>query len=169
MTRKVLMPFVATMLWTAMPLFAQSPLPAPLQLPPGGVEVLPVDKPGSYMGDALRIVDCPNDSDQPFGLCGNVLFGGLGLWNSHLSGEIQIRFYPPVNGISHFEISHPSNLRGDDTTVTAPQLYQMGVISNILLDSFNDYSSGDLNLSTGEVTNLKYKVIFFNYWYALPR
>jgi hypothetical protein len=155
------------MLSAASPLIAQAPLPVPLKLPPGGVEVLPVDKAGSFMGDAVRIVDCPSDADQPFGLCGNVLFGGLGLWNSHLSGDIQIKFYPPVNNVSHFEISHPSNLRGDDSTMTAPQLYQMAVPSNILLDSFNDYSSGDLNLITGQVTNLKYKVIFFNYWYAL--
>jgi hypothetical protein len=158
---------IAAVLGAVSPLAAQTPLSVPLQLPPGGMEVLQVDTAGSYMGDAVRIVDCPNDADNPFGVCGNVIFGGLGLWNSHLTGVIQIRFNPPVNNISHFEISHPFNLRGNDTTMTAPQLYQMGVISNILLDSFNDYSSGDLNLVTGEVTNLQYKVIFFNYWYAL--
>ena len=42
-----------------------------LQLPPDLVEVLPVSKAGSYMGDAVRIVDCPLDKDNPFGTCGN--------------------------------------------------------------------------------------------------
>ncbi len=119
------------------------------------------------MGDAVRIVDCPKNEDNPFGLCGNAIFGGLGLWNSHLAGDIQINFYPPVNNIAHFEISHPSNLVGDDTTMTTPLLYQMAVVQNIVLDTFFQYSSGDLNLVTGEVTNLNYSVNFFNYWYAL--
>jgi hypothetical protein len=167
MMRKGLVITIAALMWAVPTLTAQHPLPTPLSLPPGGVEILQVDKAGSYMGDALRIVDCPKDTDNPFGVCGNLLFGGLGLWNSHLSGAIQIRFFPPVNNVSHFEIAHPFNLRGDDSTMTTPQLYQMAVTSNILLDSFNDYSSGDLNLITGEVTNFRYKVIFFNYWYAL--
>jgi hypothetical protein len=148
-------------------LVARDPLPVPLQLPPGGFEVLQIDKEGSYMGDVVRIVDCPKDEDNPFGVCGNLLFGGPALWNSHLSGLIAIQFYPPVLGISHFEISHPNNLVGDDVFMEAPQLYQMGVISNIILDTFDEYSSGDLNLNTGEVTNLNYSVNFFNYWYAL--
>ncbi|HXE04647.1 MAG TPA: hypothetical protein VN579_01590, partial [Bryobacteraceae bacterium] len=152
------------------PIFAQvtfipTPLPVPLKLPPGNIEVLPIDTGGSFMGDAIRAVDCPKDADEPFGVCGNDLFGGAGVWNSHLSGAIQIRFYDPVNGISHFEVTHPFNLTGNDTTMTMPQMYTFPVTDNVILDTFSNSSSGDLNLLTGEVTNLKYSVIFSNLWY----
>ncbi|MEO7649711.1 MAG: hypothetical protein ABIZ80_04535, partial [Bryobacteraceae bacterium] len=63
----------------------RAPLPVPLKLPPGLTQVLPVDKDGSYMGDAIRIVDCPKNEDNPFGVCGNTLFGGHALYNTHLS------------------------------------------------------------------------------------
>jgi hypothetical protein len=159
--------------WTALAAFAQYtplpvpgvPLPVPLQLPPSMDEVLPVDTTGSYMGDAVRIVDCPNPADNPFGTCGNVLFGGLALWNSHLSGSIEVRFFKPVNNIAHFEVSHPFNLTGTDVLMKTPQFYVFGVTNNAIVDQFNQYSSGDLNLITGEVTNLNYGVIFYNIFY----
>src|ERR1700751_3092432 len=44
-----------------------APLAVPLTLPPGNIEVLQIDSKGSYMGDAPRIVDCPNNADNPFG------------------------------------------------------------------------------------------------------
>ena len=56
--------------------FIPTPLATPLKLPPGNVEVLQIDTTGSYMGDAVRAVDCPNNADEPFGTCGNELFGG---------------------------------------------------------------------------------------------
>jgi hypothetical protein len=146
--------------------FLPTPLATPLQLPPGNVEVLQIDQDGSYMGDAIRVVDCPKPSDQPFGTCGNELFGGVGLWNSHLSGALMIRFFPPVNGISHFQITHPFNLTGTDTTLAMPQFYSFPATQNAILDTFDNYSSGDLNLLTGEVSNLNYSVIFFNEWYG---
>src|ERR1700694_4234078 len=74
----------------------------PLQLPPGLVEILPINKDASFYGDAIRMVDCPKEADEPFGLCNNHLFGGLALMSTHLQGSIQIRFYPPVGSISHF-------------------------------------------------------------------
>jgi hypothetical protein len=146
--------------------FLPTPLPTPLKLPPGNVEVLNIDTNGSYMGDAIRVVDCPNSADEPFGTCGNELFGGVGLWNSHLSGAIQIIFNPPVNGVSHFQISHPFNLTGTDTTISMPQLYTFPVTGNVVLDTFSNYSTGDLDLTTGLVTNLNYSVIFYNLWYG---
>ncbi|MEQ1945614.1 MAG: hypothetical protein ABL995_00390 [Bryobacteraceae bacterium] len=156
-----------TLLASASSLFAAfPPLATPLKLPPGLVEILPVDTEGSFMGDAVRIADCPENADNPLGTCGAVLFGGLGIYNSHLSGSVQIQFYPAVNNIAHFEISHPFDLTGQDVLLRAPQLYVFGAISNSLLDPFNQYSSGDLNLLTGEVTNLNYNVIFFNIFYG---
>src|SRR5207245_6394355 len=95
--------FCAAALAASAPLAGNVPLPVPLQLPPGLIQTLQIDKAGSYMGDAVRIPDCPNNADAPFFVCGNVLFGGLGLWNTHVSGPLQIRFYPPINDISHFE------------------------------------------------------------------
>ena len=138
----------------------------PLRLPPGMIEILPIDKGASYFGDAVRIVDCPKETDEPFGLCSNVLFGGLALMSSHLSGLIQIRFFPPVNNIAHFEVSHPSNLQGDDTVLAAPQFYEMPAQQNYISDPFTNLSSGDLNLLTGEVTNLAYSVFFNSSFYT---
>ncbi len=157
--------------FVAVPLFGQTaflptPLPKPLTLPPGNIEVLQIDPGGSYIGDAVRVVDCPKDADEPFGTCGNELFGGPGLWNSHLNGAIQIRFYDPIHGISHFEVTHPLNLVGNDTTMTMPQLYTFPITSNVVLDTFDTISSGDLNLLTGEVSNINYKLIFSNLWYG---
>jgi hypothetical protein len=163
MTRNGLV-FAGVALLAATPLLAQ--LSTPLTLPPGGVEVLPIDPTGSYMGDAVRIVDCPKAADEPFGTCGNELFGGVALWNSHLTGALQIRFSTPVSGVSHFEVTHPFNLTGDDVLMTMPQLYLFGMSQNTILDTFDNVSSGDLNLATGQVTNLTYNVIFFNLWYG---
>lgn len=165
MTRNRFLLFCATALAASAPLAAKEPLPVALKLPPGLVQTLLVDKAGSYMGDAVRIPDCPKNEDAPFSLCGNVLFGGLGLWNTHLTGPIQIKFLPPINDISHFEISHPFNLTGEDVVLRTPQFYAFGATQNILLDRFNQNSSGDLNLVTGEVTNMSYGVNFFNIWY----
>jgi hypothetical protein len=171
MKKLILLPALAVLCCT-LPLYAQIPaqptedlLPTPLVLPPGNIEVLQINSDISYMGDNPRIVDCPNDSDNPFGTCGNILFGGVGLWNSHLSGAIQVKFLPPVLGVSHFEITHPFDLTGTDTILSTPQWYQYPAKGNVILDTFNGFSSGDLNLNTGQVTNLDYKVIFSNTWY----
>jgi hypothetical protein len=146
--------------------FIPTPLATPLKLPPGNVEVLQIDTTGSYMGDAVRAVDCPNNADEPFGTCGNELFGGVGLWNSHLTGAIQITFSTPRNGVTHFQISHPFDLAGTDTTMSMPMMYTFPVTQNTILDTFNTYSQGDLDLTTGAVSNLTYSVIFFNLWYG---
>src|SRR5437773_870005 len=167
MIRNRLLLLCGAALAASAPLYsARPPLPVPLKLPPGLIQTLPVDKDGSYMGDAVRIPDCPKAEDAPFFVCGNVLFGGMGLWNTHLTARLQIRFTPPVNNVSHFEITHPFNLTGDDVVLRAPQFYAFDVTNNVILDQFNQNSSGDLNLVTGEVTNMVYGVNFFNSWYV---
>src|SRR5206468_1602277 len=133
-----------------------------LQLPPDLVEVLPISKAGSYMGDAVRIVDCPLDKDNPFGTCGNVLMGGVAMYDSHLTGYILIKFYPPLNNVSHFEITVPGNLVGDNAIMRAPQWYQYPVAQNYVFDALGGVSSGDLNLITGEAGNLNFNFNFFN-------
>ncbi len=137
-----------------------------LQLPPGGWEVLPINQGTSFIADGVRVVDCPTVTDEPFGICGNFLFGGLALYSSHLQGVVQIRFQPPFNGVSHFQISHPLNLLGTTEYMFAPQLYQNIVGGTAMLDNFNTYSEGDLNLATGAVTNLTYSMIVANSFYV---
>ena len=144
---------------------AQKVNPGPIRLPPGLVEVLPIVKDSSYFADSIRMVDCPNDADLPFGLCKNVLFGGHAIMSTHLDGYVQVRFYPPVRNMSHFEISFPQNLHGDDTVIKAPQLYTMPVTENFILDPLSTISSGDVNLNTGEVSNQNVSVLVSNSWY----
>ena len=144
---------------------AADPLPQPLKLPPGLIQVLPVSKTASYMGDAVRVANCTEDADNPLGTCGAVVFGGYALMDSHLSGYIQIKFSPPVNNVSHFEVSHPGNLHGDDVVMKAPQMWEMTVKDNYVIDAPGTVSVGDLNLITGEVTNFEYKVLFYNSFY----
>jgi hypothetical protein len=50
--------------------------------------------------------------------------------------------------------------------MVAPQFYSMPVKENRLLDAFEQVSSGDLNLNTGEVTNLELVVFISNSWYV---
>jgi hypothetical protein len=141
------------------------PLPSPLVLPPGNDEVLPIATSTSYLGDAIRVVDCPNAADEPYGTCGNLDFGGLAIYNTHLTGFVHIHFETPVNNIAHFEVTHPDDLVGGDVFMYAPQFYQMGIGQNTILDYFDQDSEGDLNLITGEVTNLNYIIFASNSFY----
>lgn len=141
------------------------PLAAPLTLPPAMVEILPINPDSAYMADSIRIVDCPLPGDNPFGTCGNVLFGGFALYASQLKGNVQVQFYPPTQGIAHFEITTPGNLNGNDAPMVAPQLYSFPVQQNTVFDAFQQVSNGDLNLNTGEVTNFVYAVNMFNTFY----
>lgn len=144
-------------------LWAQDGPETLLQLPPGLEETLPIDKEGSYFGDALRAVDCPDDADNPYGTCGNLLFGGLAMTDTHLSGSLHIKFYSPVKNIAHFEVTHPGGLSGDDSALIAPQFFRLPVEFNLVKDAEDRIvSEGDLNLETGEVTNLEYRVLFVN-------
>ena len=54
---------------------------------------MPPASASSTYGDAIRIVDCADEKDSRFGSCGDLFFGGLVLYDSHLSGEVHIRFY----------------------------------------------------------------------------
>jgi hypothetical protein len=129
-----------------------------LRLPPGLQQTLPLAKSGSYFADAINVQDCPKDEDNPNGLCNNVLFGGLAMFVSHLSGTLQINFQPAVGNLAKFEIRHPSGLRGDDALQRAPQLYQFPVNGLMLTDTAEPIR-GELDLETGEVSNLQYRMV----------
>ena len=134
----------------------------PLQLPPGLEQVLPVSKAASYFGDSIRAVNCSDPKEIPFGSCGGNLFGGFVMVDSHLSGSVRLKFTQPVNNITHFEVSHGEGLVGDDGTLAAPQFYKLPALQNRVQDIPGLISAGDLNLETGEVSNLTYYVSFSN-------
>jgi hypothetical protein len=143
------------------------PLAQPLQLPPGLVQELPLVRGESYFGDALRAMNCPSDPPgpgglPPLGLCGNLLFGGLCLTNSHLSGPLRIKFSPPVGSVSHFEVSLPQGLMGEDGTLEAPLFFRLPSKLNLVRDFPGLVSAGDLDLATGMVSNLQFYFSFFN-------
>src|SRR5262249_16061004 len=56
-----------------------------IRLPPGLEQSLPLNKHMSYHGDGIRIVHCQDDNETKYGGCGNLLFGGLALFGSHLT------------------------------------------------------------------------------------
>ncbi len=133
-----------------------------LQLPPGLEQVLPLSKAASYFGDAIRAVNCQNENEVRYGSCEGTLFGGFAMVNSHVAGPIRLRFNAPVNNIAHFEVTHGEGLVGDDGVLSTPQFFKLPALQNRVQDVPGLVSSGDLNLETGEVTNLTYYVSFSN-------
>jgi hypothetical protein len=153
------------------PLLIFDKLPVPLKLPPGLVETLPLNHQGSFFGDALRAVDCspdvtpafPGDTyvqEVRFGICGNQLFGGVVMTDSHLTGNITIQFFPTSDTTAHFVVSH-GILQGEDSVLSAPLGFNMPVKGNVVGDSIR-LSSGDLDLTTGYAINLQWYVSFAN-------
>jgi hypothetical protein len=147
------------------------PLPVPLTLPPSLIETFPINSSVSYVGDAVRIVDCPLDSDLPLGLCSNLLYGGNAMWDTPLTGNVTITFNKPTynsygDPLSVFTIQHPGKLTGPNTIMTAPQIYQKTVRNIFILDALDNVSTGTLNLNTGEITNFSYNVLVSTSWYT---
>jgi hypothetical protein len=142
------------------PVVLFEPLTVPLSLPPGLVETLPLNKTASFYGDVMRIVDCTDDADAVNGICGNQLFGGDLLTDSHLSGDITIQFSPPAGNIAHFVVFQGS-LRGDDTVLAGPLGYSFPLLNNQVSDALQ-LSSGDLDLTTGVASNLQWHALFNN-------
>ncbi|MEM9595261.1 MAG: hypothetical protein AAGD06_13395 [Acidobacteriota bacterium] len=139
-----------------------------LELPEGLEQTLPLFADGSYFGDALRMVDAPED--QPFipglpafGASGKTFFGGLLLTDSRLHGQVHIRFgEPDGDRVTRFEITHPGGLMGENGTLAAPQYFRLPSYLNMVSDVPGLISSGNLDLKTGLVTNLHYNVLFLN-------
>ena len=139
-----------------------------LKLPPGREQTLPLNPAVSYFGDALRAVDCPDDKPfipgfPAFGTCGNVLFGGLALTDSHVQGQVKITFSEPdAENVTRFEVSHPGGLMGGNGPLVAPKLFKLPSHLNMVFDVPGAVSSGALDLDTGIVTDLHYNVGFIN-------
>src|ERR1043166_2877178 len=103
----------------------QGEAPTALRLPPGLEQVLPLSKAASYFGDGIGAVNCLDPQGVQWGTCGHWLFGGLAMVDSHLSGNLRLRFSRPVNNVTRFEVSFPGGLAGDDAVLAAPQLFKM--------------------------------------------
>lgn len=135
----------------------------PLTLPPGLEQELSVSPEGSYYGDAIRAVHTTDPEEAFYGLTGNLLFGGLAMVDSRLGGTLKIKFSEPQNDVTHFEVTHGAGLMGlDDGRLVAPQFFQLPTFQQLLGDAPGAPCSGDLNLKTGEVTNLTYSLMFMN-------
>jgi hypothetical protein len=134
-----------------------------MRLPPGMVQVLPLDSHASFYGDALRPVHTTIAAEQEYGISGRLLFKGFALLDSHLHGRVRIKFYPPVDNVAHFEVTHPGGgLSADDGLLSAPVFFKLAAVQHKVMDSTAELSTGDLNLITGEVTNLRYTLFFLN-------
>ena len=135
-----------------------SPTPAPakpsLQLPPGLEQVLPLSTAASYFGDGISALNIRNPREAFYGSTANFIFGGLAMVDSHLRGSVRIKFTPPANNVSHFEVSFMGGFTGEDSVLLAPQFFKMGFQQNRVDEMPGLISSGDLNLETGEVGNL---------------
>ncbi len=147
--------------------FSDPKIAKPLELPEGLEQTLELNKDGSYFGDALRACDLPDEKPfinglPTFGGGGNTLFGGLAMTDSHVAGKVHIRFTEPEDGVTHFEITHPGGLVGDDGVLAAPKFFKLPAQNNLVVDVPGLISSGDLELETGYVTNFRYNVIFIN-------
>jgi hypothetical protein len=126
-----------------------------LQLPPSLEQVLPLSKAASYFGDGIAALNCRDPQGIQWGSCGNLLFGGLALVDSHLSGNIRIQFSPPENNFTRFEVSFLDGFAGDDSVLVTPQFFKMAFQQSRVDAVPGTISSGMLNLATGEVSDLK--------------
>ena len=127
-----------------------------LVLPTGREQVLPLARRASWFGDGLQPVDAhPDDArGQQWGASGNLLFGGLALVDSPLTGELRVRFGEPQGDKVRFELDFGSGFTGADTMLVAPWLFRMPFRNNRVDGVPGQVSSGVLDLATGQVEQL---------------
>jgi len=122
-----------------------------LQLPPGLEQVLPVNPEFSYFGDAISAQHCRTAQTIQWGSGNNLLFGGLAMMDSHLSGSIRIKFTAPVGEWTTFQVSFEPGLVGSGSVLTAPTFYKLPGKQQRIGDVPAHPSTGKLNLRTGQV------------------
>ncbi len=138
------------------------PLAVALRLPPGLEQLLPINKAASYFGDALSALHCPTPESAKWGNGGHLLFGGLAMMNSHITGNLRIRFSPPEDHFTDFQISFEGGLSGADSNLAAPVFFSMPGRQQKITDVPGRISSGRLDLRTGEITAFTLYVAFSN-------
>ena len=167
----LLLTFAACQALAEDPILIFSPLPTALKLPPGNFETLPLNHKGSFYGDAIRVVDCSSivpvafagdtpDEEARLGICGNELFGGDLLAQSHLSGNITIQFTTINSSTAHFVVTQ-GVLHGDDGVFSGPQGFSLPLKKSQVSDALT-LSSGDLDLISGYATNVRWYVLTSN-------
>ena len=129
--------------------------PASLRLPPNLEQTLPLSKAASYFGDGIGAVNCRDQRGIQFGSLGSWLFGGLAMVDSHLSGNIRIRFTPPENNVTSFQISFEGGFVGDDAVLTTPQFFKMWFQQARVDEVPGLVSSGKLDLTSGLISDLQ--------------
>lgn len=97
------------------------------------------------------------DQHNPLGLCNNILFGGLAMFVSQLSGNIRIEFSPPVNNVAQLRITHPGGMHADPVVERAPVSYQFPVTGARFTDELR-LARGEVDLTTGEARKLDYRL-----------
>jgi hypothetical protein len=139
---------------------AEGKASVPLRLPPNLEQTLPLSRAASYFGDGIGAVNCRDPQGIQFGSCGSWLFGGLAMVDSHLSGNIRIRFTPPEHNVTSFEISFEGGFVGDDAILTTPQFFKMWFQKARVDEVPGLVSSGKLDLVTGLISDLQ---VYGNY------
>src|SRR5258708_6930644 len=145
---------------TSPPILPQQPPPVSqvietathaLRLPPELEQVLPIDPDGSYFGDALVAQNCRTAQAIQWASCGALYFRGLAMMDSHLSGNLRIKFSPPVNDWTTFQVSFERGLAGTDAFLAAPVFFRMPGKQQLVRDVPGFVSCRRLNLPTGQV------------------
>ncbi|HUG70816.1 MAG TPA: hypothetical protein VMM76_23915 [Pirellulaceae bacterium] len=140
----------------------RDPPQRPLQLPPGLEQVLPLNKHASYHSDAMRVVNCLRAEQVQWGACSDNVFDGLAIFGSQLAGSLRFRFSPPVDNVSHFEVSIDGALIGDEGVLATPDFLRFPLLRPRVVQPPRTICSGDVNLITGEIANLDFMFVFEN-------
>jgi len=133
-----------------------APLPRRLTLPAGLTQELPLDHHGSYFGDGIAANSCEDPVNAIYGGGGHALFGGVALVDSHLNGTLRFDFEPISADRASFRLYFDS-LIGDDAVLTTPVLFRMPFqkCSVSAYPAPDNVSTGEIDLNTGEVSNLR--------------
>jgi hypothetical protein len=131
------------------------PLPSSLRLPHSLEQVLPLNPDASYFGDGISASLCEDPRDIRWGDLANHIFGGYAIVDSHLSGRLRIRFSPPVNQVTSFEVFFEGGFTGEDSVLTCPIFFRMPFHQNRVDEIPGKVSTGELNLETGVVSKLR--------------
>ena len=73
-----------------------------------------------------------------------------------------IRFSPPVGDVTRFELDFLEGLAGDDGVLSAPVYFRLPVLQSRVVLWPGTVASGLLNLATGEVSQLDFKMVYLN-------
>ena len=139
---------------SALPPELPVPPTAPLRLPPGNEQVLPLNPAASYFGDGIAALNGRAPDEIRWASGGHWLFGGLAMVDSHLTGSLRIRFSDPVENRARFQLSFERGFEGEDAFLTTPVYFRMAFQQN-RVDEVPGYASGGVvDLATGEVSDL---------------